>query len=588
VKRVKKEKVKLPDLIKGEILTMLDVLFSDSMVAQHFASFSSGEGMRGVITLDQIYSDILNDVYSEPMRVFADIEQMTQQKLASPSGAGSDATITQCVDNIRMVVQDKQPSILAHFAEESEKQRIMKQEDDRSYMPPTMDAVDDEDEDDDIVMATKTTTTTTTTTTMDTSTTTSLAPVIPNYNRCRIKKTDLDMLSEADVEKYFGIKKPDSIVNHQLTVNLANKVWHRAQMWAHLRKVQDIDEATLTKLYGVVKAQRNEPGTSSKLPEWWHPPKHDALVVQLILKHGMQQTSEMVLKDALFVKQIDVKEHKTFLSKFFIPKKPLILRLRYVAYVLTHGGEEPSRDAWHYNSCHELNAPFYYKPIQSREDYQRDMNEWFEQHEIQSCDQSQSPTPSSSIQLGLLSAKSPRRTGKSSELIDRYRTLPRDEHGDLIFPIQAKQGASIICLGKVVWDRKLFSSSKYIWPNGFESQRIHPSYLEPSQRVIYTSKIIDAGDRPKFAVIASDDPDNPIIANSASTAWTHVITKVNYAKDPDKRRKTCTVSGPEMFGYNDPLIIALIEELPESRKVINYWKNRTPFKEVLQDAMAQE
>ena len=178
--------------------------------------------------------------------------------------------------------------------------------------------------------------------------------------------------------------------------------------------------------------------------------------------------------------------------------------------------------------------------------------------------------------------------GKSSELIERYRTLSRDEDGNLIFPIQAKQGASIINLGEVVFDRKLFSSSKYIWPNGFESQRIHPSYLEPSQRVIYTSKIIDAGDRPKFAVIASDDPDNPIIANSASTAWTNVITKVNYAKDPDKRRKTCTVSGPEMFGYNDPLIIALIEELPNSKRVEKYWKNRTPFREVLQDALAQD
>jgi len=326
-------------------------------------------------------------------------------------------------------------------------------------------------------------------------------------------------------------------------------------------------------------------GTISKLPEWWHPPKHDMLIVKMILKHGMQQTPELFLSDELFKREVVNEEHVEFMSRFFVPKKPLILRLRYVAYVLTSGGQEPTRDTWHYNNLEEIQGPFYYKPVQSREDYQRAMNEWFEENEITAAD-SQSPAPSSSIDRGLLSSKSPRRTGKSSELIERYRTLQRDEEGDLIFPIQAKQGASIISLGDVVFDRKLFSSSKYIWPNGFESQRVHPSYLEPSQRVIYTSKIVDAGDRPKFAVIASDDPDNPIIANSASTAWTNVITKVNYAKDPDKRRKTCTVSGPEMFGYNDPLIIALIEELPNSDKVIKYWKNRTPFKEVLYDAFA--
>merc|ERR1719204_1817208 len=118
-----------------------------------------------------------------------------------------------------------------------------------------------------------------------------MMPLHINYNRFRIKKTDMDMLSEADVEKYFGLKKPDSIVNHQLTVNLANKVWQRAQMWVHLRKVADVDSAAMAKLYGIVKAQRNEPGTCSKLPEWWHPPKHDRLVINLMLKHGMQQTA---------------------------------------------------------------------------------------------------------------------------------------------------------------------------------------------------------------------------------------------------------------------------------------------------------
>ena len=177
---------------------------------------------------------------------------------------------------------------------------------------------------------------------------------------------------------------------------------------------------------------------------------------------------------------------------------------------------------------------------------------------------------------------------RNSILVDRYRTVPRDEEGNVVLPIPTKVGASIVSLGEVVWDRKLYSSSKYIWPIGFESQRTHTSYLQPSQRVMYTSKIIDGGDRPFFAVIASDDPDNAIITNSASAAWCKVISKVEQTKDPDKRRKTYSISGPEMFGYTDPLITALIEELPDSHKVIPYWKNRTPFKEGLQSALAQE
>merc|ERR1712190_524170 len=114
------------------------------------------------------------------------------------------------------------------------------------------------------------------------------------------------------------------------------------------------------------------------------------------------------LKDEEFAREVETQVHREFLEKFFVPKKPLILRLRYVAYVLTSGGEEPTRDTWHYNNLEEIQGPFYYKPVQSREDYQRAMNEWFEENEITAAD-SQSPAPSSSIDRGLLSSKSPRR-----------------------------------------------------------------------------------------------------------------------------------------------------------------------------------
>merc|ERR1712032_595131 len=129
----------------------------------------------------------------------------------------------------------------------------------------------------------------------------------------------------------------------------------------------------------------------------------------------------------------------------------------------TAGGEEPTRDTWHYNNLAEIQGPFHYQPVQSREDYQRAMNEWFEENEITAADD-QSPAPSSSIDRGLLSSKSPRRTGKSSELIERYRTLQRDEEGDLIFPIQAKQGASIISLGDGVFDENYFHRQSIFGP----------------------------------------------------------------------------------------------------------------------------
>lgn len=58
--------------------------------------------------------------------------------------------------------------------------------------------------------------------------------------------------------------------------------------------------------------------------------------------------------------------------------------------------------------------------------------------------------------------------------------------------------------------------------------------------------------------MADDDPDHPIEASTATGAWGNVVRQAN--KIRGRGHLTCSVSGPEYFGYAHPAIADLINE----------------------------
>ena len=89
--------------------------------------------------------------------------------------------------------------------------------------------------------------------------------------------------------------------------------------------------------------------------------------------------------------------------------------------------------------------------------------------------------------------------------------------------------------------------------------------------VVYHCKILDGGDGPKFQIIAQDMPDKPIIAGTATGAWSGIIRQANMLR---KRQHSNSVSGPDYFGLGQNTIKALIQELPGADRLKDYvWQN---------------
>lgn len=148
--------------------------------------------------------------------------------------------------------------------------------------------------------------------------------------------------------------------------------------------------------------------------------------------------------------------------------------------------------------------------------------------------------------------------------------VPTDKDGNVLFPIILGV-LTIHDLGHVVWDRPAFHSDRYIWPVGFRSCRMYASVKDPDRRCSYMCEILDGGEVPEFVVTPEDDPDNPAKGTSATSAWEKILKRVNELKTEETGKRLYTaVSGPEYFGFGNPTIAKLIQDLPGADKCEKY------------------
>ncbi|CAG8498877.1 2905_t:CDS:2 [Diversispora eburnea] len=144
--------------------------------------------------------------------------------------------------------------------------------------------------------------------------------------------------------------------------------------------------------------------------------------------------------------------------------------------------------------------------------------------------------------------------------------IDKDENGDFILPVGIGLH-TLLSHGTIVYDRPTFHNNRYIYPIGYSIRRPYFSMIDPLKNTIYTSRIEDGVDGPKFIVQAQDQPNDPIVASSATGAWTPVIKQANNIRN---RKHSNAASGPDYFGLSQPTIRKMIQELPNAEKCKNY------------------
>ncbi|KAJ6584055.1 hypothetical protein DFH09DRAFT_1028942 [Mycena vulgaris] len=147
--------------------------------------------------------------------------------------------------------------------------------------------------------------------------------------------------------------------------------------------------------------------------------------------------------------------------------------------------------------------------------------------------------------------------------------VPRDKTGKPMLPLNVGI-MTVISLGAVCM-REHFHTERYIFPVGYEVTRRYLSTVDPATEVVYHCTILDGGDGPKFQIIPADVPDRPVIAGTATGAWSAIVKQANAIR---QRAHSNSVSGPDFFGLGQNTIKHLIQELPNADRLRDYvWQH---------------
>ncbi|KAI8890421.1 hypothetical protein K501DRAFT_236686 [Backusella circina FSU 941] len=183
------------------------------------------------------------------------------------------------------------------------------------------------------------------------------------------------------------------------------------------------------------------------------------------------------------------------------------------------------------------------------------------------------PIQSPPAQRSATVASAPPKRSKMSRIVSKTRRvqpIERDETGHPKLPQQIGV-LTVVDLGKIKTDRDSFHNERYIFPVGYTVKRTYPSMIDPSSNTTITSTIVDGGDGPRFHITAADMPDEPIVANSATGAWTVVVRRSNEIRH---REHSNSASGPDYYGFKHPTIAKMIQDLPGTDLLQNYvWQN---------------
>ncbi|KAF9190902.1 hypothetical protein BGZ49_003591 [Haplosporangium sp. Z 27] len=184
-------------------------------------------------------------------------------------------------------------------------------------------------------------------------------------------------------------------------------------------------------------------------------------------------------------------------------------------------------------------------------------------------------TPSTITNVGSATQKPKRihQTNKQRPGLSKIRkvqALERDEAGNIKLPVTVGI-ITILSIGHVVHDREAFHNDRYIWPVGYKMSRSYNSMIDPNSQTTYTCSVIDDGEAPKFQIDAEDQPGKPIIAGTATGAWTHVVKAANAIR---KRDHSNSASGPDYYGFSNATIAKMIQDLPGVEKCQSYVMQR--------------
>lgn len=128
-----------------------------------------------------------------------------------------------------------------------------------------------------------------------------------------------------------------------------------------------------------------------------------------------------------------------------------------------------------------------------------------------------------------------------------------------------------------------FHTPNYIYPVGFRSRRLYWSYRSVHARCRYECSIDEENGKPKF-IVSTHEPgieEETFTGQNPDLAWLPILKAVEKLRQKAElvNMFPAFISGEQLFGLSEPLIVRVLESLPcaEMLTGYNFKFGRTPF-----------
>lgn len=154
-------------------------------------------------------------------------------------------------------------------------------------------------------------------------------------------------------------------------------------------------------------------------------------------------------------------------------------------------------------------------------------------------------------------------TDKSSS----KKNMSLNQSGHPTYPMTVA-GFTVYNLGEIVADRPRYNTEYTIYPAGYTVTRPYGHLKDPLKKCIYTCRVLNNGDSPRFEIIPENDTELTITGNSTDACHSTLLQCINASLDC--RSIDGRPSGDWFFGLSHPTICSLLQSFPSSKRCVNY------------------
>lgn len=159
-----------------------------------------------------------------------------------------------------------------------------------------------------------------------------------------------------------------------------------------------------------------------------------------------------------------------------------------------------------------------------------------------------------------------KKRAKKQQTQQPFECISFDSNDCTSYPIDL--GAlKILSIGQIITERSNYHSENWIYPSGFVSTRSYNHIKNKDEKCLYTCRITENGDFPRFEIIPEPDPEFIIAAPTPDLCHAALIQTIN---ENTGQNLELQAQGEWFFGLSHSTVIGIVQNLPDIKKCTKF------------------